>query len=357
MKEPLAQVDFFLGTTTPTGFRGYFDTLAQENGQQLYLIKSGPGCGKSTLMKRLAERSGEPVELIHCSSDPASLDGVIFPAKNVAIIDATAPHTLDPKAPGIFEKVVSLYHTLDSDRLRQSREDMTELLQQYQCLRSRAGRYLASAGGLLLDSRRAAACSTDFEKIRNYTQRLAHRLLPNKGTIGSVKYRLLSGITPKGLVFFDGTVRALALKQIIVFHDEYGAAARLAMTILLQEAQERGYAVVACPCAMHPEDKTDHLLIPELGLAFLTSNSWHTMRFSGQKNVHCSRFTDKAHLANFHNRLRFNRKTAAELIAQAVDLMAQAKQVHDRMEDIYRPAVDFAAVNKAEEALIQELEL
>ena len=44
-------VDFFLGTTTPAGFKGYFEPLRREPGMQMYLIKSGPGCGKSTLMK------------------------------------------------------------------------------------------------------------------------------------------------------------------------------------------------------------------------------------------------------------------------------------------------------------------
>ena len=38
-------VDFFLGTTTPAGFKGYFEPLRQEPGMQMYLIKSGPGCG------------------------------------------------------------------------------------------------------------------------------------------------------------------------------------------------------------------------------------------------------------------------------------------------------------------------
>ena len=50
-------VDFFLGTTTPAGFHGYFRELGQEPGMQLYLIKSGPGCGKSTMMKQLARLS------------------------------------------------------------------------------------------------------------------------------------------------------------------------------------------------------------------------------------------------------------------------------------------------------------
>ena len=75
------RVDFFLGATTPAGFKGYFEPLRREPGMQMVLIKSGPGCGKSTLMKQLARRAiqqGEPVECIHCASDPDSFDGVIF---------------------------------------------------------------------------------------------------------------------------------------------------------------------------------------------------------------------------------------------------------------------------------------
>ena len=53
-KTPHAAADFFLGATTPAGFKGYFEALRREPGMQMYLIKSGPGCGKSTLMKQLA---------------------------------------------------------------------------------------------------------------------------------------------------------------------------------------------------------------------------------------------------------------------------------------------------------------
>ena len=73
--------DFFLGATTPAGFKGYFEPLRREPGMQMLLIKSGPGCGKSTLMKHLAqtaEQQGQRIEKIHCASDPDSLDGVIF---------------------------------------------------------------------------------------------------------------------------------------------------------------------------------------------------------------------------------------------------------------------------------------
>ena len=62
------RVDFFLGATTPAGFKGYFEPLRREPGMQMLLIKSGPGCGKSTLMKHLAqaaEQQGQRIEKIH----------------------------------------------------------------------------------------------------------------------------------------------------------------------------------------------------------------------------------------------------------------------------------------------------
>src|SRR5699024_12008525 len=63
---------------------------------------------------------------------------------------------------------------------------------------------------LMLDSRRAEACSTDFEKVRRYVKRLCARLLPRRGGVGSEQIRLLSAITPQGPVFYSGTIRALA---------------------------------------------------------------------------------------------------------------------------------------------------
>ena len=222
-------VDFFLGATTPAGFKGYFAPLRREPGMQLVLLKSGPGCGKSTLMKRLARAAqdkGEPIQRIHCASDPDSLDGVVFLRQKRAIIDATAPHVVEPEAPGADERVLSLYHTIDADALHPHKDEVTALFARNQLLRSRAARYVASAGSLLLDSRRAEACSANFEKVRRYVKRLCTRLLPRTEEMGSEGLRRLSAITPKGEVFYQGTVQALADKCIL-FRDDYGAVSRL----------------------------------------------------------------------------------------------------------------------------------
>ena len=340
-------VDFFLGTTTPAGFKGYFEPLRQEPGMQMYLIKSGPGCGKSTLMKRLAvkaEQKGEPIQRIHCASDPDSLDGVIFLDKRAAIVDATAPHVMEPDAPGAEEQVVSLYHTLDADALHAHADEVKRLFAQNTALRSRAARYIASAGSLLLDSRRAEACSANFEKVRRYVKRLCTRLLPRTEGTASEELRLLSAITPKGMVFYRGTVEALA-DRYVVFRDDYGAVSRLLLELIRAEALARGYHIITCPCAMHPDDKIDHLFIPALRLAFLTDNRWHPVQLPGVQAVRCTRFVDRENLSAFRARLRFNDRAASELIDQAVALMAQAKNCHDELETYYRAAVDFDQVN------------
>lgn len=349
-------LDFFLGTTTAAGFTGYFSQLGQEDGRQLYLIKGGPGCGKSTLMRRLADRAPEPVQRIHCASDPASLDGVVFCDQGVAFLDATAPHAMEPYAPGADEIVVNLYDTMDPTALRPHKQEIRALLDQNRLLRRKAARYVASAGSLLLDNRRTAACCTDFSKLRNYISGLANRLLPKSKTRACEQIRLLTGITPEGMLFYRDTVTALA-ERIYVFQDEHGAAARLAMELLRAEALARGCSVITCRCAMHPEDKIDHMILPGLGLAFLTGNSWHSCRFPGQKNIHCSRFMDLNHLRRSRTRMRFNRKAAAELLQQAQEQMRQAKQIHDELEKYYRDAVDFDAVNKICDQYADRLEL
>ena len=341
--------DFFLGATTPAGFKGYFEPLRREPGMQMLLIKSGPGCGKSTLMKHLAqaaEQQGQRIEKIHCASDPDSLDGVIFLDQKRAIIDATAPHVVEPEAPGADERVLSLYHTIDADALHPHKDEVTALFARNQLLRSRAARYVASAGSLLLDSRRAEACSANFEKVRRYVKRLCTRLLPRTEEMGSEELRLLSAITPKGEVFYQGTVQALADKCIL-FRDDYGAVSRLLLELILAEALARGYHIITCPCAMHPEDKIDHILIPELKLAFLTDNRWHPVHLPSVQAVRCTRFLDRENLAAYRARLRFNERAAAELLEQASALMAQAKSCHDELETYYRAAVDFGKVDEA----------
>ena len=51
MKIKTNKFDSFLGVSSGSGFYGYFHLLENTPDFFLYLIKSGPGCGKSSMMK------------------------------------------------------------------------------------------------------------------------------------------------------------------------------------------------------------------------------------------------------------------------------------------------------------------
>ena len=79
----MKQTHFFLGANSAEGFYGLYDQLLDARLYDLIILKGTPGCDKSTFMRRVAaalEERGLERVYIHCSGDPDSLDGVIFPA-------------------------------------------------------------------------------------------------------------------------------------------------------------------------------------------------------------------------------------------------------------------------------------
>jgi ABC-type nitrate/sulfonate/bicarbonate transport system ATPase subunit len=86
---------YFLSAMTGAGYYALHRQFLRPPERYFCILKGGPGCGKSSLMRRVAqamEEKGASVEYIACSGDPDSLDAVVFPALNTAIVDGTAPH-------------------------------------------------------------------------------------------------------------------------------------------------------------------------------------------------------------------------------------------------------------------------
>ena len=91
----MPSVQYFLGGNTPSGFYSLYHQLSDPARMRaLYIIKSGPGSGKSTLMRRVerhAQAAGLETQEVLCSGDPDSLDAVILPQLGAAVVDGTSP--------------------------------------------------------------------------------------------------------------------------------------------------------------------------------------------------------------------------------------------------------------------------
>ena len=343
---------YFLGANSPRGYVSRFDQLGEPGEWRCWLVKGGPGCGKSTLMAQVS-RAMEPhcgtIEEILCTGSPHSLDAVIFPQHRLAIADATPPHALEPRYPGAYERVVSLWPAMDRDMLYGARKEIISLAREEKRLRKSAEGYLYAQGALLEDLASVGASAADRGRITAYARRVALREFPGRGSPrpgGREQVRFLSAVTGRGVLFLRNTAAALAPRAIAV-EDNWGAASNLLLTALRDLALEAGLTAVTCRSPIFPFTKIDHLLLPQLGLGFLTQDKSNARQLEGltQRAIHAARFCDAGLLRERKARSGFLRKAAAGMAEQAVELLGQAEAVHRQLEGCYGDGVDFAAVS------------
>ena len=127
------------------------------------------------------------------------------------------------------------------------------------------------------------------------------------------------------------------------------------MNTVRKYALERGFNIITCRCPLFPSEKIEHVFIPEIGLGFLTGNKRHTLDADPFRIIHSKRFySDKKYSRN-KIRIRFSLRFASKLISEAVLCMKEAKEVHDKLESFYIPAMDFSKADKKLEKIIEEI--
>ena len=120
---------YFLSALTGAGYYALHRQFLRPPQRYFCILKGGPGCGKSTFLKRVGDAghaAGLAVVWLHCAGDPASLDGVYFPEKCSGFFDGTAPHTVEPALFGASGEYLDLgtfcrTEALDTARIRARR--------------------------------------------------------------------------------------------------------------------------------------------------------------------------------------------------------------------------------------------
>ena len=351
------QVRFYLGANSPTGFYSLYDQLlAPEEAEDVLILKGGPGCGKSTLMKHVAaqaEERGLLVERIPCSGDPESLDAVILPERGAAIVDGTAPHVVEPLCPGAVERYLDLGSCYDREGLRGRRGELQAAMRGYKDCYARAYRCLDAAAEIAADQRALAASPEVEAKIAKRARGILSRELKGRGKgRGRIRQRFLSAVTHQGVLTEFGTVERQC-RRVYELADTYGLG-HLLLTHLLAGALAVGWDVIACPSPLFP-DRLEHLLLPQLSLAFVTTGGAAVWPHRPYRRLRMDAMADRELLQRNKARLSFSRKVSAALLDEAVSSLAQAKAMHDDLERLYNPYVDFGRVRTTAEWAAAEL--
>jgi hypothetical protein len=294
------------------------------------------------------------VQRVYCSSDPKSLDAVRIPALKVCLLDATAPHTLDPVYPGAAETIVNLGDAWDKEKLRQNAQRVFTLIDCNKALHQKSVQFFRAAACAMEDSRRRSLSSLNTEKIDRYARRFATRELSGSEGKGEEARCFINGNTPNGALTLLDTV-GYYCDKIIRVTDDTGAASGLLMDHLRRYALGSGVRVLTCLNPFLPHSKPLHVIFPEERIGFFTENYLQSFKPYAHKTVHCARFIKEDAALDGKQRIRFNQKAAIQFIGDGVALLDKAKKVHDELEQIYIDAMDFEKVDKITEDLCREI--
>lgn len=346
---------YFLGANTPYGFYSLFNELYNpEKDNTIYLIKGGPGTGKSSIMKKIAstaEKKGLTAERIPCSSDPLSLDAVIIPKLKIAFADATSPHTINPVYPGVCEHTIELSQCWKKDKLKSNSAIIKKITKENSLAHKKSVRFMKAAAVVneeLIDILKSVY---DTEKIRRFTNRLINTELTDTPK-GECRNIFLSAVTPLGIVVQYDTL--FTNDRILTINDKYGYMTNIITKELNNYSEINNISRTNCLCPMNPEKKIDHIIFSN-NFAVFSADAYHPMIKKCEKTIHSERFIIKDNFNKVRNRIAFLNKTKLELIGEAVKCIEEAKALHDILESYYIAAMDFSKVSEITDNIIKEV--
>lgn len=347
MKANNCATNYFMAANGYCGFRNYFkEVFAPQNYTRLYVLKGGPGTGKSSLMKKVCEeflRLGYECERIYCSSDPNSLDGVTLEkkGKKFGILDGTAPHETDAKIPGAIDEIINLGAAWEKNRLRDERNTIEKINKRKAGHYKEAYEYLRVGGIVSGEMERGildAYQGFDLQFINDVLYDIKENA-PNY----KQKTRLLSSFSKNG--YQQLNPKETYPKGITVtgsFGSEY-----IFLNNLLEEVVKRKISHTRFPSPF--SDKLTEAIYLNDSDTLVTSLEIY------EDTLDTSTFLDPARLNQNKEKFTYYRKLREELLSRAQNEFSLASQAHFELEKIYSSNMDFDVINQITEDILREI--
>ena len=332
-------LELYLGANTPYGFYPLFEQFA-DSMRRVFIIKGGPGSGKSTMMKRLAsfgEEKGAETVRIYCSSDSDSLDGVWFPDHGILYADGTAPHVLEAKTPGAKDELIDFGQCFDTKGLEAQLDAIRDADRRLKAHYAQCYAYLAAAQKVKMQADRLGAA--DPALVKKKAAALVRRAIPKRkgAEKGKTFDVFLGSFTKNGL-----EQRMLPENYTCIPVFDPASAGMPLFEETAKKACDNGYTVLKAHDPYDPEKGIVHLLFPELKLAVVSSGRAFGYENAPGRRIHLEMRHPGAEKAQISR----DRKLQKALEACASQALAEAKEVHDEIEALYWPYVRFEIADR-----------
>lgn len=325
---------YFASANTEKGFVSYFKEIygCVEN---VYIIKGGPGTGKSHFIRNIADEAegrGLSIEYFYCSSDPLSLDGIIICELSVAVIDGTSPHTYDPVYPGVRDKIINLGENWSDGALAENKAEICDIIDRKSRLYNNVYNYLAAAGRIEGEIRGYNRRAVKFDKMKAAVNRLAKGW--RRGSGFSKLLRPVQGISHAGMIVYE-TYHGLA-KNKYVIKDRYGVGG-LFLDEVVRCALQREMKVIYSPSVIDT-GSVMAVYLPEADSSFIITDDDGI----DKKQINMDRFVDMEAIRSNKQKNRFARRCLNSLYEGMQKELDEIFYLHAELEKYYTSAMDFS---------------
>lgn len=339
--------EYFACANTSMGFVSFFEYVLRDM-ERVYILKGGPGCGKSTFMKRIGNdllEDGLDVDFIFSPSDAESLDGIVIKNINIAIVDGTSPRMIEPKYPGAIERILDFGEYWDIDYLRANKGEIKRLIDEIDIQYGIFIEHLKSAKLIHDKWEKEYLMGMDFDMAQEITQEVIDNLIIDKlDRVGREWHAFSGAMTPQGNInYYESLTQGI--KNRYVVKGRPGTGKSTMNRKIAKEALKAGYDVEFYHCAFDPES-IDMIVIPQLSFAIFDATSPHVF-----DPVRGDRLIDMFNCINT-NIVKEDEEPIKSIgeeyevkIESARRVYNHIKNLNDELESFYINATDFNNVN------------
>ena len=231
------QGGLFAASNSSSGFKSYYQEIFNKREyKKIYVIKGGPGTGKSHFMNVVADfvlEQGYNIERYYCSSDPDSLDAIIVDNR-VVLLDGTPPHTYEGRLAGAREELIDLGSFWSSEALALKVDEIEKLVGKKSECYKRAYKYLEACGAVDEVSAELVTSAIKYDKMNSAIERLL--LSFSEEDACDIAPAITDSLGMRGRVKFD-TFENSAEKLYYII-DVCGSA-RFYLSLLISRAKEK----------------------------------------------------------------------------------------------------------------------
>ncbi len=263
---------------------------------------------------------------------------------------------MDPKNPGAVDMIVNLGDYWNEEGIRVNKVDILRCNRRIKFNFEKAYNYFGAARKMYDNLNSIYENALDEAEIHKEAAKLVNIELSHKELskrMGKSSKFFASALTPQGNVnYIDSLIEGY--EKIYVIKGPVGIGGGKIFDIIKESARYRGFDVESYYCPMVPDTKIEHLLIPDLKIAFVSSNYYHKLKVDAYEMINLNDYIHWDGICKYKEMINDSQRLMEELINKGIECIQGAKKMHDDLETNYIPNMNFEAVENCRKSIVEK---